>query len=346
MANACRQENSIWLPGFRKPSTPPLRETELKIRVQKYVLIFIKRTYKNRGCHYILVQNTTIGNETGFGRCADKTNAKHTEAQTNAKRPELEKMTETTWTPEKPEFNHIKKKLLEYYITMNYASSQLSINAFERVARSVFVPEGQRAHAYNDSPLPIGHGQTISAPHMAFMECDALDILPGDKVLEIGSGSGYHACIAAEMCAPSDITPENWEPLTRYYNDDVYEDYARKKGKVYTVERLEALVTFARKNIQKAGYEHRVTVVHGDGTMGLEEYAPYDKVLVTAAGPTIPDSLKRQLKIDGRLIIPVGSKNFYQELLLVTRVSENKWTQHNVGGVVFVPLIGKYGFEN
>jgi protein-L-isoaspartate(D-aspartate) O-methyltransferase len=259
---------------------------------------------------------------------------------------ELEVMASYTWTPENPEFNHIKQKLLEYYVTMNYANSQFSINAFERVARSLFVPNGQRSHTYNDNPLPIGHGQTISAPHMAFMECDALDILPGDKVLEIGSGSGYHASIAAEMCAPSNVKPQKWEPLTRYYDDSIYGGHREKWGQVVTVERLEPLVKYARKNIEKAGYADRITVIHGDGTMGLEAHAPYDKILVTAAGPEVPEMLKRQLRVNGRLIIPVGSKNFYQELLLVTREAEDRWTQHNIGGVVFVPLIGKYGFSD
>ncbi|MBU2514365.1 protein-L-isoaspartate(D-aspartate) O-methyltransferase [bacterium] len=254
-------------------------------------------------------------------------------------------MGELTWSPENPEFNHIKQKLLEYYVTMNYANSQLCINAFERVARSMFVPNGQRPHTYNDNPLPIGHGQTISAPHMAFMECDALDIVPGDKVLEIGSGSGYHACISAEMCAPSTVKPPEWKPLTRYYDESIYEDFSGKTGEVITVERIEPLVEYARTNIEKAGYSDRVKVIHGDGTIGYQHEAPYDKILVTAAGPEVPDSLKQQLKIDGKLIIPVGSKNFYQELVLIVRVSENKWSRQNIGGVVFVPLIGKYGFE-
>ncbi len=254
-------------------------------------------------------------------------------------------MGELTWIPENSQFDPIKQKLLEYYVTMNYANSQLCINAFERVARSMFVPNGQRPHTYNDNPLPIGHGQTISAPHMAFMECDALDIIPGDKVLEIGSGSGYHACIAAEMCAPSVIKPPEWEPLTRYYDDSVYEDFPVKTGKVITVERLEPLVDYARANIDKAGYSDRVKVIHGDGTLGYQDESPYDKILVTAAGPEVPESLKQQLKMNGKLIIPVGSKNFYQELVLIVRVSENKWTCQNIGGVVFVPLIGKYGFD-
>ncbi len=255
-------------------------------------------------------------------------------------------MSDMTWTPEDSEFNHIKQRLLEYYVTMNYANSQLCINAFERVARSLFVPNGQRPHSYNDNPLPIGHGQTISAPHMAFMECDALDVQPGEKVLEIGSGSGYHACIVAEMCSPSDRQPNTWKPLTRYYDDSVYdENRIKQRGKVITIERLEPLVKFARSNIEKAGYSDRVTVLHGDGTLGFEQDAPYDKILVTAAGPEVPNTLKKQLKVNGKLIIPVGSKNFYQELVLITRNSDCKWTRQSIGGVVFVPLIGKYGFD-
>ncbi len=255
-------------------------------------------------------------------------------------------MPELTWTPEDADFNHAKQKLIEYYYLMNYTGSQLCLNAFERIARSIFVTEEQRSYSYNDSPLPIGHGQTISAPHMAFMQCNALEISPGDHVLEIGSGSGYHATVVAEMCAPSNIVPAGWKPLTRYYDDTIYEEITVPPGRVVTMERLNPLVDFARENTHKAGYADRITILHGDGTIGYEAEAPYDKILVTAAGPSVPKTLKRQLKPGGRLIIPVGTKNFHQNLVLVTRVSENKWTEYNVGGVVFVPLIGKYGFDS
>ena len=255
-------------------------------------------------------------------------------------------MADLTWTPEDSQFDHVKQKLLEYYVTMNYANTQYSINAFERVARSLFVPNGQRSYSYHDNPLPIGHGQTISAPHMAFMECDALEILPGDKVLEIGSGSGFHASIVAEMCAPSTVIPDLWKPLTRYYDESIYDKQTSDGGRVITVERLEPLVEFAGSNIEKAGYSDRVTVIHSDGTMGYEPEAPYDKILVTAAGPEVPKMLKEQLTMNGKLIIPVGSKNFYQELILVTRVDSNRWDTRKIGGVVFVPLIGKYGFDS
>jgi len=180
---------------------------------------------------------------------------------------------------------------------------------------------------------------------MAFMQCEALDIQPGDKVLEIGTGSGYHASIVAEMCAPSNLVPGGWKPLTRYYSESIYDQLSSKGGAVVTIERLEALVSFAEDNIKNAGYGDRISVKHGDGTVGWEAAAPYDKILVTAAGPEVPLVLKQQLKIGGRLIIPVGAKNFHQELILVERKEDNKWTKNNVGGVVFVPLIGKYGFD-
>lgn len=255
-------------------------------------------------------------------------------------------MPKWTWTPEDSEYNPVKRKLLEYYLLMDYARSQYSINAFERVARSLFIPESQKQHAYNDSPLPIGHGQTISAPHMAFMECDALDVKPGDRVLEIGSGSGYHASITAEMCCPSTMTPAGWEPLTHHYDDSIYSHTPDEQGGVVTIERLEPLVYFAEYNIEKAGYADRIQIIQADGTEGYEAGAPYDKILITAAGPRIPQILKEQLKIGGRMVIPVGAKNFHQDLTLVERVSENEWTTRNIGGVVFVPLIGKYGFDS
>ncbi len=255
-------------------------------------------------------------------------------------------MPDWTWTPETDDYSHVKLKLLDFYRLMNYAKSQFSINAFERIARSLFLPESQKPHAYNDSPLPIGHGQTISAPHMAFMECDALDIRPGDHVLEIGSGSGYHASMAAEMCCPSTVVPSGWRPLSRHYDESVYHHTVAKQGQVITIERLPQLVAFASNNIRQAGYSERITVIHGDGTLGYEAGAPFDKILITAAGPKIPTVLKKQLKVGGKMIIPVGAKNFHQDLILVERVGEDLWNKQNIGGVVFVPLIGKFGFES
>jgi protein-L-isoaspartate(D-aspartate) O-methyltransferase len=186
------------------------------------------------------------------------------------------------------------------------------LDAMKSVPRHLFVPEREQENAYGDYPLMIGFNQTISAPHMVAIMCDLLDIRDGMKVLEIGAGSGYHAAVMAVLAG---------------------------SGHVYTVERIESLALLARQNLKKAGIEN-VTVTVGDGSLGLPEFAPYDRISVAAASPEILDTLTDQLKIGGKLIIPVG-KN-YQELYLVTKTDGLK--KEVKGDVVFVPLIGKKGF--
>jgi protein-L-isoaspartate(D-aspartate) O-methyltransferase len=188
--------------------------------------------------------------------------------------------------------------------------------AMLRVPRHLFVPESMRSAAYLDSPLEIGCGQTISAPHMVAIMCELLELSEGQKVLEIGAGSGYNAAVMAELVG--------------------------KSGHVYTVERLEFLVDFAKKNLEKAGYEN-VTVLLQDGSIGYLKQAPYDRIAVTCAAPEIPTPLIEQLKPGGIMVIPVG--NQFQELILVKKdKKENIRTEH-MGGVLFVPLIGRYGFK-
>ena len=186
------------------------------------------------------------------------------------------------------------------------------LDAMKSVPRHLFVPEREQENAYGDYPLMIGFNQTISAPHMVAIMCDLLDIRDGMKVLEIGAGSGYHAAVMAVLAG---------------------------SGRVYTVERIESLALLARQNLKKAGIEN-VTVIVGDGSLGLPESAPYDRISVAAASPEILNTLTDQLKIGGKLIIPVG-KN-YQELYLVTKTDGLK--KEVKGDVVFVPLIGKKGF--
>lgn len=152
---------------------------------------------------------------------------------------------------------------------------------------------------------------------------EALELEVGHKVLEIGSGSGWHASTIAEIVAPSDTPKEKW-------------------GHVYTVEIVEGLAEFARKNVEKAGYSDRVTIIHGDGSQGYPQKAPYDRVLVTAAAPDIPQPLITQLKTGGVLVIPVGGFYLYQTLFRVRKV-DDKIVKENLGGVAFVPLTGKYG---
>jgi protein-L-isoaspartate(D-aspartate) O-methyltransferase len=182
------------------------------------------------------------------------------------------------------------------------------------VPREFFVPEHLADYAYDDTPLPIGYGQTISAPHMVAIMCDILDLQNGLNVLEIGGGSGYHAAVMARIIGP--------------------------EGKVFSVERIPELVDLANKNLMMAGISN-VTMVQGDGSLGLPDHAPYDRISVAATAPSIPEPLKAQLKKGGRLVIPVGSG--YQELLLVTR--KNGYVVEEKMAVVFVPLLGEHGFR-
>ena len=188
------------------------------------------------------------------------------------------------------------------------------ISAMFRVPRELFLPESLKSRAYDDTPLPIGYNQTISAPHMVAIMCDLLDLQPGMTVLEVGGGSGYHAAVMATMVGPG--------------------------GRVYSVERMPDLVAIARKNLENAGITN-VTMIEADGSVGLLEHAPYDRISVAATAPKVPEPLKQQLKVGGKMVLPVGRD--YQELYLVTR--KNGFSMEEKMGVIFVPLIGEEGFK-
>lgn len=190
------------------------------------------------------------------------------------------------------------------------------ISAMNRVNRELFVPDSLISRAYDDTPLPIGQGQTISAPHMVAIMCELLDLQPGYKVLEIGGGCGYHAAVMAMLVGP--------------------------QGHIYSVERISDLAAQARRNLEKAGIEN-VTVIQADGSPGLPEHAPYDCISVAATAPRIPEPLKEQLKIGGRMVLPVGQDR--QILYLVTRKSDDRFTLARKMDVIFVPLIGKEGYK-
>jgi len=183
--------------------------------------------------------------------------------------------------------------------------------------RHLFIPEPQRRHAYEDRPLEIGEGQTISAPHMVAMMAEYLELRPGQKVLEVGSGCGYHAAVIARLIAPG--------------------------GKLYTLERIYELSMKARENIAASGQADVVEVVHADGGEGYPAHAPYDRIFVTCAAPMLPPPLAEQLADGGRLLIPIGNR-WYQNLLAYEKVGGEVRTRDH-GGCVFVPLLGAHGFK-
>jgi len=191
-------------------------------------------------------------------------------------------------------------------------------HAMEFVERHLFLPSDMTDQAYLDTPLQIGEGQTISAPHMVAMMAEGLDLRPGLKVLEVGGGSGYHAAVMAEMVRPD--------------------------GKVFSMERIPSLAEGARRVLKTAGYESLVEVIVGDGTRGLPDHAPFDRISIAAAAPYVPEPLKQQLAEGGKMLIPVGG-HWYQELTLVVRKGGN-FIEKNLGGCVFVPLIGEFGFKD
>jgi protein-L-isoaspartate(D-aspartate) O-methyltransferase len=194
--------------------------------------------------------------------------------------------------------------------------SQKVLEAMRKVPRERFLPQGQGVWAYDDAPLPIGDGQTISQPYIVAYMTEALALEGGEKVLEIGTGSGYAAAVLAEIAAD-----------------------------VYTIERIEALATMASTVLDDLDYTN-VHVRHGDGTLGWPEHAPFDGIVVTAGGPDVPDTLRHQLKVGGRLVIPVGKTTWYQELVRVTRVGEDEFRTEDLVPVRFVPLIGEEGWDS
>lgn len=213
---------------------------------------------------------------------------------------------------EEREYEEERRRMVD--ILRGQGVSERVLEAMMHVKRHLFVPSHLSDQAYTDYPLPIGEGQTISAPHMVAMMCDYLALKKGEKVLEIGAGSGYHAAVIAELIG--------------------------EKGHVYSVERIMWLVKYSRENLKRAGYT-QVTVTSGDGTLGLPEHAPYDKISVTCAAPDVPPPLLEQLKVDGKMIIPIG--RYMQELYLVNK--RNGIERERKCDVLFVPLVGRYGFR-
>ena len=188
------------------------------------------------------------------------------------------------------------------------------LRAMRLVPRERFIPRASRPFAYDDGPLPIPANQTISQPYVVAYMIAALALRPGDRVLEIGAGSGYAAAVLSRIAAA-----------------------------VYTVERHPELADYARERLAALGYDN-VRVRQGDGTRGWPEHAPYDAIIVAAGGPAVPNSLRDQLAPDGRLVMPVGRSRQQQTLVLVHRHPDGGYAEEHLAPVAFVPLIGEEGW--
>jgi protein-L-isoaspartate(D-aspartate) O-methyltransferase len=219
------------------------------------------------------------------------------------------------WSDDK---DHLEPATRERMVARDLAGRDVHdprvLAAMRKVAREAFVPESLREFAYEDTPLPIGSEQTISQPYIVAFMIEALQLAGGERVLEIGTGSGYAAAVLSEIA-----------------------------GEVFTVERLRELADQAKETLARLGYE-RIHVHHGDGTGGWPEHAPYDAIIVAAGGPQVPEALKQQLTIGGRLLIPIGTDQHNQKLVRVTRRSETAFEAKEIADVRFVPLIGEEGW--
>lgn len=214
----------------------------------------------------------------------------------------------------KQDFARLRDEMVEKAVFRRGVRSELVLNAMRAVPREAFLPDQLREFAYQDSPLPIEESQTISQPYIVAFMAEALALQGGERILEIGAGSGYAAAVLSRIA-----------------------------GEVYTVERIGQLAEKAASTLADLGY-HNVHVRHEDGTKGWPAHAPYDGIVVAAGGPEIPESLKTQLKIGGRLVIPIGRDPRVQELVRVTRISENRYEREDLADVRFVPLIGQEGW--
>lgn len=207
-----------------------------------------------------------------------------------------------------------RDRMVEAHLAGRGVRDRKVLEAMRSVPREAFVQAGYKEFAYDDRPLPIGEGQTISQPYVVAMMIEAAQVKPGDRVLEVGAGSGYAAAVMSRIAE-----------------------------RVYGVERIPSLAAEARERIEHLGYDN-VELRVGDGTFGWPEAAPFDAILVAAAGPQVPQVLKEQLARGGRLVMPVGGAHGAQSLRKLSRKGENEWDEEDIGAVGFVPLIGAHGW--
>jgi protein-L-isoaspartate(D-aspartate) O-methyltransferase len=215
-----------------------------------------------------------------------------------------------SFSSEDPNLIAARKRMVEHDLKGRDITNPKVLEIMGRVPRHLFVDKSLQSQAYADHPLPIGEGQTISQPYIVALMTQILLVQPGERVLEIGTGSGYQAAVLAELT-----------------------------NQVYTVEIREGLTKLAGQRLKQLGYE-MVRVKYGDGYFGWEEYAPFDAIIVTCAANHIPPPLIKQLKEGGRLIIPLGSTTYFQTLTLLTKKQGKPDIQH-LTGVAFVPMTGE-----
>jgi len=210
-------------------------------------------------------------------------------------------------------YQSLRDCMVEEQMASRGITDERVLEAMRRVPRHLFVPTDRRGRAYDDAPLPLGDGQTISQPYMVAWMTQLLGLEGDEKVLEVGTGSGYQAAILGLLA-----------------------------HQVYSIERIERLADEARSRLEKLGFKN-IEVVVGDGSKGLKKQAPFDAIIVTAGSPGVPQALLEQLKDGGRLVIPVGPSSM-QMLTVVTRKGDGFHTDE-VGSCVFVPLVGMYGWK-
>ncbi len=213
------------------------------------------------------------------------------------------------------DFSELREQMVKKQLASRGVWNQAVLNAMKEVPREEFIPKRLVEFAYEDSPLPIDEGQTISQPYIVALMTEALEIDKDDKVLDIGTGSGYAAAVLSRIAS-----------------------------EVYTIERHAGLAKAAEELFKKVEYDN-IHVLHADGTLGWPENAPFDAIVVAAGGPDIPEPLKEQLSIGGRLVIPTGPTPRLQKLIRLRRVSEDNYQQEDLGSVKFVPLVGAAGWK-